>query len=151
MNTLPCGTCSPPMAFSPGLRVLILLLLQALTHPQPEFMSFSHSCMMFNVFPSPVAFLPEDSLAPHPITTSQLDALPRLALLWPQEGPVIQESCCFWRISQSLASSCRHGAGKTQTPRVHNRPECMDSLLPHNCEWGPRCASPWCCSILGTA
>lgn len=161
MNTLPCSTCSPPMAFSPGLGVLTLLLLQALTHPQPEFMSFSHSSMMFNVFLSPVSFLPEGtlahldpasrSLAPHPITTSQLDALTHLALLWPQKGPVIHESCCFWRISQSLASPVDTGLGRRRPPRVHNRPECMDSLLPHNCGWGPRCGSPQCCSISETA
>lgn len=114
------------MAFSPGLGVLTLLLLQALTHPQPEFMSFSHSSMMFNVFLSPVSFLPEGtlahldpasrSLASHPITTSQLDALTHLALLWPQKGPVIHESCCFWRISQSLASPVDTGLGRRRPP-----------------------------------
>lgn len=52
------------------------------------------------------------SHAPHPITTSQLNALtPRLPLCCGQKGPVTQESRCLRRISQSLASSVETGLG----------------------------------------
>lgn len=157
-----CSAHSPLLAFTSCLGFLTLLLLLALSHPQPEFMSFSHSSMLFNPVPISPLLLAEGtlahldpashSLAPNPITMSQLDALtPHLPLLCGQKGPVVQESCWLWRISQSLASSVDMGLGRRRPLEDITGPSAWTLYCPHGCGWGPSCWSSQYHSISGTA